>query len=192
MNDNIIAQPDIHSARDILRLGDNVGVGEREQAALILEEEAGADAIRWYFCVSNPVLTSRFSARLVREAAQSFLLPLWNALSFFTIYANLDGWSPGARTPEHASRPALDRWILARLDRLTEETGRFLADYSVTDAARGIEAFIDDVTNWYIRRSRDRFWAPEGVAEAAKDDYRFSAIVTGIVQSVPFTMRKTP
>ena len=82
-------------------------------------EETGADALRWYFCVSNPELTSRFSARLVRESAQRYLLPIWNALSFFTIYANLDGWRPGA-APEvpFAERPALDRWVLLRLGRV--------------------------------------------------------------------------
>jgi hypothetical protein len=82
-------------------------------------EEAGADALRWYFCVNNPEVPSRFSARLVREAAQGFLLPLWNALSLFTIYANLDGWRPDRHdVPPFDERPALDRWVLLRLDRL--------------------------------------------------------------------------
>ena len=122
--------------------------------------ETGADALRWYFCVNNPEINSRFSARLVREAAQGFLLPLWNALSFFTIYANLDGWGPGSPAFPFASRPPLDRWVLLRLDRLVGETTERLESYQVADAARGIEQFIDDLTNWYIRRSRDRFWAP--------------------------------
>jgi len=127
-------------------------------------EEAGADALRWYFCVNNPEQTSRFSARLVREAAQRFLLPLWNALSFFTIYANLDGWRPASRRPVRpfAERPALDRWILLRLDRLTELLTARLDAYELTPAARAVEELLDDLTNWYIRRSRSRFWAPEG------------------------------
>jgi isoleucyl-tRNA synthetase len=125
--------------------------------------ETGADALRWYFCVNNPEQNSRFSARLVREAAQGFLLPLWNALSFFTIYANLDGWSPGSSPlPPFAERPALDRWILLRLDRLVADTTRYLEEYSLTEAARGIEELLDDLTNWYIRRSRARFWAGDG------------------------------
>ena len=70
-------------------------------------EETGADALRWYFCVNNPEVNSRFSARLVREAAQGFLLPLWNALSFFTIYANLDGWRPSESQPRFEDRPPL-------------------------------------------------------------------------------------
>ena len=121
--------------------------------------ETGADAMRWYFCVNNPEVPSRFSARLVREAAQRFLLPLWNALSFFTIYANLDGWRPGAASLAFAGRPALDRWVLLRLDRLTGEVTASLDAYDPTAAARALEAFLDDLTNWYIRRSRGRFWA---------------------------------
>ncbi|MFY9822470.1 MAG: isoleucine--tRNA ligase [Thermoanaerobaculia bacterium] len=136
-------------------------------------EETGADALRWYFCINNPEVNSRFSARLVREAAQRFLLPLWNALSFFTIYANLDGWHPGA--PEDIeqpfdARPALDRWILLRLGRLVADTTAHLDAYDLTAAARGIEELLDDLTNWYIRRSRDRFWAPnsDAAGRAAK------------------------
>ena len=119
----------------------------------------GADALRWYFCVNNPEQPSRFSARLVREAAQTFLLPLWNALSFFTIYANLDGWRPGRAEVPFAERGPLDRWILLRLYRLVRDTTRRLRGYRTAPAARGIEAFLDELTNWYIRRSRDRFWA---------------------------------
>src|SRR5436305_1995161 len=129
-------------------------------------QETGADALRWYFCINNPEVPSRFSARLVREAAQRFLLPLWNALSFFTIYANLDGWRPGA-SPDPGpfdARPALDRWILLRLGRLTADTTARLDAYDLTAAARGIEELLEDLTNWYIRRSRDRFWAPDGDA----------------------------
>jgi isoleucyl-tRNA synthetase len=122
-------------------------------------EETGADALRWYFYISNPELTSRFSAKLVREAAQKFLLPLWNAVSFFTIYANLDGWRPQSETLDFSVRPELDRWILLRLDRLTESLTENLDSYRIVESAREIESFIDDLTNWYIRRSRDRFWA---------------------------------
>jgi isoleucyl-tRNA synthetase len=106
---------------------------------------------------------------LVREAAQSFLLPLWNALSFFTIYANLDQWTPGADSVPFERRPALDRWILLRLDRLVEDTTGSLEGFRVWDAARCIEIFIDDLTNWYIRRSRDRFWAPAAEAGESKE-----------------------
>jgi isoleucyl-tRNA synthetase len=133
-------------------------------------EESGADALRWYFCVNNPEVPSRFSSRLVREAAQKFLLPLWNALSFFTIYANLDGWRPGRRElPSFAGRPALDRWVLLRVDRLAGATTEHLEAYRLTEAARGCEEFLDDLTNWYIRRSRDRFWAAGNGGPASEE-----------------------
>jgi isoleucyl-tRNA synthetase len=129
-------------------------------------EETGADAMRWYFCVNDPEQPSRFSARLVREAAQTFMIPLWNALSFFTIYANIDGWHPG-RAPQVplAERPDLDRWILLRLDELVAATNAGLESYQIAPTARRIEAFLDELTNWYIRRSRGRFWEP--VADAS-------------------------
>ena len=145
-------------------------------------QETGADALRWYFCVNNPELPSRFSARLVRESAQKFLLPLWNALSFFTIYANLDGWRPGRRSdagqalPPLAERPALDRWILLRLDRLTTQITERLDAYDPTAAARATEEFLDDLTNWYIRRSRARFWAPDGQGDVKDKESAYQAL----------------
>ncbi len=143
--------------------------------------DTGADALRWYFCVNNPEVPSRFSARLVREAAQKFLLPLWNALSFFTIYANLDGWRPaqganGSAELPFQERPALDRWVLLRLSRLTEDVTRHLEDYTVGDAARGVEEFLDDLTNWYIRRSRGRFWSADGTGASADKESAYQAL----------------
>ncbi len=120
-------------------------------------EKTGADAIRWYFCVNNPTVNSRFSERLVREAAQKFLLPLWNAVSFFSIYANLDQWHPDNK--REGTPSTLDDWILSRLQRLLTETSGYLDNYRVAEAARGVETFLDELTNWYIRRSRKRFWA---------------------------------
>lgn len=152
--------------------------------------ETGADALRWYFCSNNPEVNSRFSARLVREAAQGFLLPLWNALSFFSIYANLDGWHPGADSVSFASRPALDRWILLRLDRLTAEVGNGLDNYEISASARSVEVFVEDLTNWYIRRSRDRFWAPAGTASEDKESaYQtlYEVLTTLTVLIAPFT-----
>ncbi len=152
--------------------------------------ETGADALRWYFCINNPEVNARFSARLVREGAQKFILPLWNALSFFTIYANLDGWQPGRPAPEFADRPPLDRWILLRLDRLVDATSEHLERYRVVEAARAIERFVDDLTNWYIRRSRDRFWAGAAEAQAGKESaYQalFEVLTTLARLIAPFT-----
>jgi len=129
-------------------------------------QETGADALRWYFYVTDPEQSSRFSARLVRESAQNFLLPLWNAVSFFTIYANLDGWRPGkTKDVQIGERQDLDRWILARLDQLIEATTDHLETYAIAPATRQLEGFVDELTNWYIRRSRSRFWS-----ESAEND----------------------
>lgn len=131
--------------------------------------ETGADALRWYFCVNDPEQTARFSARLVREAAQGFLIPLWNALSFFTIYANLDGWHPArAAAPALGARAELDRWILLRLEGLVRDMTGALEGYAIAKAARELATFLDDLTNWYIRRSRGRFWS-ENPASADKE-----------------------
>jgi isoleucyl-tRNA synthetase len=157
-------------------------------------QETGADALRWYFCINNPEVNSRFSARLVREAAQGFLLPLWNALSFFTIYANLDGWHPGGEEREQpfGERPALDRWILLRLGRLTADTTARMDAYDLTAAARGIEELLGDLTNWYIRRSRDRFWAPNSdeagsAAKASAYEALYEVLTTLTRLIAPFT-----
>lgn len=154
-------------------------------------DETGADALRWYFYVNDPEQPSRFSARLVREAAQGFLLPLWNALSFFTIYANLDGWRPGkSKDVLLKERTDLDRWILLRLDDLIEKVTENLESYTVAPAARAIEAFLDDLTNWYIRRSRDRFWASAdstGVDKEAGYQTLYEVLTTLARLVAPFT-----
>lgn len=154
-------------------------------------EESGADALRWYFCVNNPEVPSRFSARLVREAAQSFLIPLWNAVSFFTIYANLDRWRPGgAAEVPFAELPDLDRWLRLRLDTEVEQLRLLLDGYQIAEAARRLETLVDDLTNWYIRRSRDRFWssAQEG-GHAKESAYQtlYFALVTTAKLIAPFT-----
>ncbi|MGH7341751.1 MAG: isoleucine--tRNA ligase, partial [Candidatus Rokuibacteriota bacterium] len=153
-------------------------------------DETGTDALRWYFCINDPEQNSRFSARLVREAAQGFLIPLWNALSFFTIYANLDGWHPGrAAAPPIGVRPALDRWILRRLADLRADVTTDLEGYVISRVAREIESFLDDLTNWYIRRSRDRFWAenPESADKEAAYHTLYEVLTTLARLIAPFT-----
>ena len=132
--------------------------------------ETGADAMRWYFYVNDPEQTSRFSAKLVREAAQGLQLPIWNALSFFTIYANLDGWTPRAeRAIPFSERTDLDRWILSRLDTEIDQITLLLESYRIAEPARRLEVLVDDLTNWYIRRSRERFWSASGEKSSNKE-----------------------
>jgi isoleucyl-tRNA synthetase len=137
--------------------------------------ETGADAMRWYFYVNDPEQTSRFSAKLVREAAQGLQLPIWNALSFFTIYANLDGWYPRPeRAIAYPDRTDLDRWILNRLDEEIDQVARLLEGYRIAEPARRLEEFVDDLNNWYIRRSRDRFWSAVPTNAVAISDAKSS------------------
>lgn len=153
-------------------------------------EETGADALRWYFYVSDPEQPSRFSARLVREAAQGLLLPLWNAASFFSIYARIDGWHPGrAAAVPLAERADLDRWILLRLDEEIGEVTRLLEGYGIAEPARRLERFVDDLTNWYIRRSRERFWAgnPEGRDKESAYQTLYEVLTTLVRLLAPFT-----
>ncbi|NWG22095.1 MAG: isoleucine--tRNA ligase [Chloroflexi bacterium] len=141
--------------------------------------EHGADALRWYlFTAAPPGSPRRFSAGLVGESLRKFLLTLWNTYAFFVTYANLDGWQPdqgdGLRgngaaghagtaetTPNLLTLSAIDRWALARLNSLVRDATAAFEAYDVTTAAREIESFVDELSNWYVRRNRRRFWKSE-------------------------------
>ncbi|HID63421.1 MAG TPA: isoleucine--tRNA ligase, partial [Anaerolineae bacterium] len=128
----------------------------------------GADALRWYlFTATPPGNDRRFSVDLVGEVVRQFLLTLWNTYSFFVTYANIDGWTPlkeGAKGAEGDVSP-LDRWILSELHILVKRVTTALETYDVTGAARPIAAFVDDLSKWYVRRSRRRFWKSEEDAD---------------------------
>lgn len=121
----------------------------------------GADALRWYmFTAAPPGNSRRFSADLVSESVRKFFLPLWNVYSFFVTYANIDGFNPRtAPAPEPTSD--MDRWIRSELEQLIKEVTELLEEYNPTDAARRIEDFVDVLSDWYVRRSRRRFWKSE-------------------------------
>ena len=122
----------------------------------------GADALRWFFYVSNqPWTSTRFFSDGIREAHKDFLIRLHNVLSFFSIYANIDGFDPRA-TPEvpFASRPPLDRWLSGKLETLTADVAGRLEAMDVLGAAQALSAFVEQLSNWHVRRSRDRFWKP--------------------------------
>ena len=148
----------------------------------------GADAIRWYFFSAAPPGNSRrFSSDLVAESVRTFLLTLWNTYSFFVTYANIDGW-----TPEREAAPPptseLDRWIVSRLHTLIGEVTGSLDDYDPTTASRRIQVFVDDLSNWYVRRSRRRFWKSESDEDKASA-YRtlYECLVTVAKLLAPFT-----
>jgi isoleucyl-tRNA synthetase len=128
----------------------------------------GADAFRWYLYTAGPPgQERRFSVELVGEVLRSFTLPLWNVYSFFVTYANLDHWSPPAKgqpKPDYAYNE-LDRWLLSELHSLIEQITQALEAYDVTGATRPISAFVDELSKWYLRRSRRRFWKSESDAD---------------------------
>ena len=123
--------------------------------------EYGADALRWYFLTSSPPgHVRRFSEKLVGEITRRFLLTLWNVYSFFVTYANIDRFNPSSR--ETSLEPSeLDRWIISELNQLTVDVDTALEHYDPTEAGRKIESFVDELSNWYVRRSRRRFWKSE-------------------------------
>ncbi len=125
----------------------------------------GADAFRWFFYRSGPTTPSRFGPNAVRESLKPFLLPLLNAWSFQSIYAGIDGFEPTGGAPAFADRAPLDRWVLSQLRDLVAQLTDDLENHRTDPAAQGIESFVDALTNWYIRRSRRRFWK-----SAADDD----------------------
>ncbi|MFQ5380214.1 MAG: DUF5915 domain-containing protein, partial [Dehalococcoidia bacterium] len=133
----------------------------------------GADAVRWYMCSAGFARNSgRFGAALVEEGLRRFQLTLWNTYSFFVSYANIDGVDP--RTPPAGPVPEIDRWLLSEVNALTEKVTEELEQFDPTDAARALDAFVDRLSNWYVRRNRRRFW--RGVSES--DDDKQSAYHT--------------
>mgnify|MGYP005835377481 CR=1 FL=1 len=123
--------------------------------------EYGADPLRWYlFTASAPGDSRRFSSDLVGEVVRRFVLTLWNTYSFFVTYANIDKWEP-SQADGVKPESELDRWILSELNRLISQVDGYLAAYNPTDAGRRIEEFVEVLSNWYVRRSRRRFWKSE-------------------------------
>jgi len=129
-----------------------------EPSAVI--DKYGADALRWHFLTGSPPgNVRRFSEKLVAEVARRFLMTLWNVYSFFVTYANIDQFTPGSE--EVSSQSELDRWIVSELNQLVADVDTALDGYNPTEAGRRIEGFVDDLSNWYVRRSRRRFWKSE-------------------------------
>jgi isoleucyl-tRNA synthetase len=127
----------------------------------------GADAIRWYFYTATAVGENyRISEAALQQVVRQFLMTLWNVYSFFVTYANVDGFTPGAEAPVPlVDRPVLDRWLLSRLSALVQTVDTGLDRYDANGAARPIQAFVEELSNWYVRRSRRRFWKADSDAD---------------------------
>jgi isoleucyl-tRNA synthetase len=122
--------------------------------------EYGADAIRWYFYSScAPWLPKRFSGKTVLEGQHKFLDKLWNTYTFFVLYANIDGFDAAQHTLEYDKLPVMDKWLLSRLYTTVGEVDNNLDKYRITEAAKALQDFVEEMSNWYVRRSRERFWA---------------------------------
>lgn len=120
----------------------------------------GADAIRWYFYTNSaPWLPNKFHGKAVQEGQRKFLNTLWNTYAFYVLYANIDGFDPTRHTIDRDSLTLMDRWILSRLNTTVGQTDSCLGSYKIPEAGQALQSFIDDLSNWYVRRCRDRFWA---------------------------------
>ncbi len=129
-------------------------------------EAQGADAIRWYFYTnSQPWLPSRFSFEALSEGPRKFLGMLWNTYAFYVMYADIDGFNPKGLKLSEQKLTLLDRWMLSRLRSTIEAVDQDLTQYDITQAARRIQSFLDEVSNWYVRVSRERYWGPEMTAD---------------------------
>ena len=123
-------------------------------------ESYGADAIRWYFYINSaPWLPNRFHGKAVMEGQRKFMGTLWNTYAFFVLYANIDNFDSSKYTLEYDKLPVMDKWILSRLNTAIKEVDDDLNSYKIPEAARALESFVDDLSNWYVRRCRERFWA---------------------------------
>ena len=152
-------------------------------------DHQGADAFRWFmFASQNPWSPRRFSADMVDEVVRKFLLTVWNTYSFFTVYANIDRFDPTVEDVPLAERPLLDRWLIGELNTLVQTVTDGLEEYDATSTCRAIQQFVDDLSNWYVRRSRRRFWKSESDADKLAA-YRtlYEALVTVVKLLAPFT-----
>ena len=123
-------------------------------------ETYGADAIRWYFYVNSaPWLPNRFHGKAVMEGQRKFMGTLWNTYAFFVLYANIDGFDATSYKLEYDKLPVMDKWILSKLNTVIKEVDGDLNNYKIPEAARALQEFVDDLSNWYVRRSRERFWS---------------------------------
>ena len=142
--------------------------------------EYGADAIRWYFIVNSaPWLPSRFYGEAVREGQRKFLGTLWNTYAFFVLYANIDSFDTSKYTLDPVKLGVMDRWLLSRLNTVIADVDANMAAYKVTEAGKALNDFVDEMSNWYVRLSRSRFWA-KGMEQDKINAYMtlYTAIVT--------------
>ena len=143
-------------------------------------EKYGADAIRWYFYINSaPWLPNRFHGKAVQEGQRKFMGTLWNTYAFFVLYANIDNFDATKYTLDYDKLSVMDKWLLSKLNSAVAAVDDNLGNYRIPEAARALEEFVDDMSNWYVRRSRERFWA-KGMEQDKINAYMtlYTALVT--------------
>lgn len=147
----------------------------------------GADAIRWYFYENSaPWLPNRFHDAAVQEGQRKFMGTLWNTYAFYVLYANIDEFDPTKYNLEYDKLSVMDKWLLSRLNSCVKTVDDCLANYKIPETTKALQAFVDDMSNWYVRRSRQRFWA-KGMEQDKINAYMtlYTALVTFIKASAP-------
>ena len=147
----------------------------------------GADAIRWYFYINSaPWLPNRFHGKAVVEGQRKFMSTLWNTYAFFVLYANIDNFDATKYTLNYDKLPVMDKWLLSKLNTMVKTVDADLDSYKIPEAARALQEFVDDMSNWYVRRSRERFWA-KGMEQDKINAYMtlYTALVTVAKAAAP-------
>ncbi len=152
-------------------------------------DKQGADAVRWYFYTNSaPWIPSRFGEEAVSEVQRKFQGTLWNTYAFFTLYAEIDGYNPAEFDLEKCKLSLMDKWVLSKLNTLVKRVDGMLAEYNITDSAREIQDFCDVLSNWYVRRGRDRYWGSSMTEDkAAAYTTLYSVLVTLAKLTAPYT-----
>jgi len=151
-------------------------------------EQYGADAIRWYFYTNSALwLPNRFHGGAVTEGQRKYMGTFWNTYAFFVLYANIDNFNPTEYTLDYDKLPVMDKWLLSKLNTVIKTVDESLDKFRITEAARILDDFVDEMSNWYVRRSRERFWA-KGMEQDKINAYMtlYTALVTLAKVSAPF------
>ena len=150
-------------------------------------EQYGADAIRWYFYINSaPWLPNRFHGKAVQEGQRKFMSTLWNTYAFYVLYAEIDQFDATKYILYYEKLPVMDKWLLSKLNTLVKTVDENLGNYRIPEAARALDSFVDEMSNWYVRRSRDRFWA-KGMEQDKINAYMtlYTALVTVAKTAAP-------
>ena len=152
-------------------------------------DKQGADAVRWYFYTNSaPWIPSRFGAEAVSEVQRKFQGTLWNTYAFFALYAEIDGYDPSKYDLKKCRLSLMDKWVLSKLNTIVKKVDAMLAEYNITDSARAIQDFVDELSNWYVRRGRERYWGSEMTDDkAAAYTTLYTVLVTLAKVIAPYT-----